>query len=129
MESWECPESVVLLTKCDEVCQEVVNAKKKEYDNMVQNDVFDIVPYQYQPTISSCWVITEKLKDGKKIAKARLVARGFEENTDDLRKDSPTCCRESLRLLFMTAAVMNWMLHSIDVSAAFLQGNPIKRKL
>ena len=29
----------------------------------------------------------------------------------------------------MTAAVINWMLHSIDISAAFLQGNLIKRKL
>ena len=45
--------------------------------------------------ISSCWVITEKLNcDGKKMMKACLVAKGYEEESSNMRKDSPTCSRE-----------------------------------
>ena len=36
------------------------------------------------------------MKDGKSIIKARLVARGFEEDTVDLRTDSPTCSKEAV---------------------------------
>ena len=57
------------------------------------------------------------------------MARGFEEVTDNLQKDSPTCCRESLRLVLMTSATMKWILHSIDITAAFLQGGLIERKV
>ena len=36
-----------------------------------------------------------------KKVKARLVARGFKEDSQRLMKNSPTCTRESLRLLFL----------------------------
>ena len=48
----------------------------------------------YQKTISSRWVSTEKFKGEEKIIKARLVDRGFEEDSSKFRKDSPTCGRE-----------------------------------
>ena len=59
--------------------------------------------------------------------KARLVARGFEEDSTQLTKDSPTCSRESLRLLFAAAATNKWNIQSIDISSAFLQGNELER--
>ena len=74
-----------------------------------------------QYRVSSKWVITEKVKDGKEIIKARLVARGFEENLQDRRTDSPTCSRQALRPSFATASSMRWNLYSLDVSCAFLQ--------
>lgn len=37
------------------------------------------------------WIITEKVKEGRMYIKARVVGRGFEENTSELKKDSPTC--------------------------------------
>ena len=75
------------------------------------------------------WIITEKFKDSNSLIKARLVARGFEEDSSHLRTDSPTCSRESLRLLYATVASKSWALHSLDISAAFLQGDQIQREV
>ena len=58
--------------------------------------------------------------------KARLVARGFEEFLMD-RTDSPTCSKQSLRMMFTVASSQSWDIHSFDVTAAFLQGDEIKR--
>ena len=110
------------------MAQEVVDAKR-EIDNLISNGVFDVVPYTNQKTISSRWVPTERFKGGKKIIKTRLVARGFEEDSSKFRKDSPTCGRESLRLVFLTAALMSWRLESIDITAAFLQGGSLEREV
>ena len=41
--------------------------------------------------------------------------------------DSPTCSRQGLRLAFATASTMNWEIKAMDISAAFLQGNTLKR--
>jgi hypothetical protein len=67
------------------------------------------------------WVITPKLIDGKLSTKARLVAKGFQE-VQDFRTDSPTCARESLRLMTCIVASYKWQIKSIDVEQAFLQG-------
>ena len=80
-------------------------------------------------TVSSRWIITEKFKNGVRKIKARLVARGFEEDSSDMRTDSPTCNRESLRLVFVVASINSWKMQSIDISAAFLQGKPIEREI
>ena len=73
-------------------------------------------------------VLTEKFKDGKNKIKACLVARGFEEDSSGYRKESPTCARESFRLIFVTAALISWKLESIDVTAAFLHGGTLGRE-
>ena len=52
------------------------------------------------------WLVTLKLINGEKI-KARLVARGFEEDTSSLRTDSPTCMKDSLCLFLAVAASNN----------------------
>ncbi|CAL4144076.1 unnamed protein product, partial [Meganyctiphanes norvegica] len=59
--------------------------------------------------------------------KARLVARGFEEDKSKLQTDSPTCSRESVRLLITLASSWGWKCHTVDVQAAYLQGNAISR--
>ena len=96
-----------MMTQDEELAREVVDAKEKEITNLIENDVFESVQNENQPTISSRWIITEKFKDGKKIVKARLVVRGFEEDSSNFTKDSPTFSRESLRLVFATAATMS----------------------
>ena len=50
----------------------------------LMNDVFD-----GQATVSCKWVFTEKFVNEITVVKARLVARGFEEDSSDLRTDSP----------------------------------------
>ena len=118
---------VLVLSSVDEKNQDVMNAKEKEYNNLIENDVFEDTG---EKAISTRWVIAEKRNpDGTKKTKARLVARGFEEQLVDERVDSPTASRQSLRLIFMAAFTMEWELHSLDIAAAFLQGKEIQRKV
>ena len=108
---------------------EVVLAKAKEIKMWKENAVFEEVVDVGQKVITVRWVITEKFKEGKLDTKARLVARGFEEATNNLRKDSPTCSRESIHLLFIVASSNGWDCNSIDVKSAYLQGDAIDRDI
>ena len=64
------------------------------------------------------------------MVKARLVARGFEEtNLKDIRKDSPTCGKDSLRLCLTILAPKHWKISSLDIKAVFLQGKEINREI
>ena len=72
---------------------------------------------------------TRKIKGGKVVHKARFVARGFEENNKSLQTDSPTCSKESLRLLLCIISCHSWRLHSLDVKSAFLQGANMEREV
>ena len=65
MDDWkELPytENAVLLTTDQELSQDVV-VKEREPNNLVDNNAFDVVPFEKQATVSSCWIITEKYKD------------------------------------------------------------------
>ena len=104
-------------------------AKKQELQKWKDMDVYTEVDNDGQNYITTRWVCTEKLKGGKMVQKARLVARGFEEDASQLRKDSPTCSKESLRMLLCILAANNWELRSIDIKSAYLQGCPISREL
>ena len=44
-----------------------------------------------------------------------------------MRTDSPTCSRQSTRLVFLTAASNKWEIKSLDIKAAFLQGDQMER--
>ena len=109
--------------------EDVMVAKQKEIENWKRNEVFEEVENAGQSTISARWVVTNKVKNGQPIIKARLVARGFEEDTSDLRKDSPTCSKESVRLVLSFACSKQWSCHTIDVKSAYLQGNVISREV
>ena len=74
-------------------------------------------------------LVTEKVKCGETVTKARLVARGFEEDTMCIRKDSPTCSKESVRIVLSVTISFGWQIHSVDVKAAYLQGDTINRDL
>ena len=102
------------------------DAKTTELENWKRNKVYQEVTYNGQKCISVRWVFTEKYVDGKKIVKARLVARGFEES-EPLQVDSPTCSKESLRLVASLIVSKGWICNGIDVKAAFLQGKHIER--
>ena len=103
--------------------EEVIKAKELEMLNWQENDVYEEVEDRGQEFLSVRWVITEKVKDGKPVVKACLVARGFEEDTSNFRKDSPACSKESVRLALAMASAFSWECHSLDVKSAYLQGN------
>ena len=106
------------------------NAKLDEITKWRDMDTFEEVDDTgQQPRVSCRWVYTEKEKGGKVTLKARLVARGFEEHNPQIRTDSPTCSKASLRLLLLVLSSSSWTLHSLDVKSAYLQGAPINRDL
>ena len=107
----------------------VAEAKEQEIQSWIDNDVFEIVRDSGQKCISVRWVITEKVKGGRIVTKARLVARGFEENTSDIKKESPVCSREAIRFLMAIASSKGWNCHTVDVKSAYLQGDRIERTL
>ena len=108
---------------------EVAKAKEEELRNWIRNKVFEEVEDNGQRTISVRWVITEKGLEEKIETKARLVARGFEEQTAHLQKDAPTCAREVVRLVIFIASIKRWTCRSVDVKAAYLQGDDITREV
>ena len=93
----------------------------------IENKVFEEVEDVGQKSISVRWVLTEKPKNDEMVVKARLVARGFEENTEDIRTDSPTCSKEAIRMLIALASTKRWICNSVDVKSAYLQGDQINR--
>ena len=109
--------------------KEILEAKKIEYARWIEEKVFEEVDDIGQNKLSTTWVITDKSKEDRIVTKARLVVRGFEEQNPSVRNDSPTCSKEGVRIALACIASKQWQLHSLDVKAAFLQGNPIDREL
>ena len=105
----------------------VMTAKETELKNWEVNDVYGEVEDVGQRSISMRWVVTEKLKGGETVTRTRLVSRGFEEDSSGFRKDSPKCSNETIRIVLSIASTKTWECHSLDVKAAYLQGNSIER--
>ncbi|KAK4311282.1 hypothetical protein Pmani_017216 [Petrolisthes manimaculis] len=120
----ECNE--VFLSVSRQYDKDVLAAKQAELENWKKFKVFEEVSDRVQPSMSVRWVCTEKDVDGETKVKARLVARGFEESHHD-RTDSPTGGKEILRVFLSILACKNWKCNSIDIKAAFLQGENFQR--
>ena len=119
---------VVELPSSKHNCPEVIEAKKSELKNLTDYNTFEEVEDCGQERISSRWVVTVKeAHDGRKTkCKARLVARGFQENIPP-QSDSPTVLRESNKLFSAVAANQDFKLVSVDIRAAFLQSKELTR--
>ena len=82
--------------------------------------------YRDQDCISTRWVIVKKGQNFK----ARLVARGFQENQcEEFRVDSPTVGKAATRICFALAASKQWKLESTDIKSAFLQSDKLDREV
>ena len=96
---------------------------------MTYFDVYEEVENTGQKALSVRWVMTEKTdNDGGRFVKARLVARGYEEE-DEVQSDSPTVGKEILRLFVAILASRKWLINSIDIKAAFLQSDKFEREV
>ena len=104
----------------------VREAKEKEIRNFQKYMVYTEVEWDSQPFVTSDWVVTEKVIDGEKGCKARLVVHG-NQAMDQLNTDSPTVRKCSLRLLFFLAAQFGWKVKTADVTSAFLQADQLDR--
>ena len=90
-------------------------------------NVFQEVENTGQALMSTRWICTEKIKGGALTCKARLVARGFEEDSTMLKKESPTCGKDSLRIMLIITMSYGWCIKSLDIKRAFLQGMKLQR--
>ena len=103
------------------------NAKLQELAKWKEMGTYEEVEFHNQNLISTSWVCTEKLKGGTLTCKARLVARGFEEDSTMLKKESPTCAKDSLRIMLIITMSYCWCIKSLDIKSAFLQGMKLQR--
>ena len=104
-------------------------ARQEELKKWKQLDVYSEVEDEGQMAITAKWVYKEKILENGTKKKARLVARGFEEQNSELLTNSPTCNQDSLRIVLSLISSLNWTVNSFDVTAAFLQGKELDRKV
>ena len=106
----------------------VIKAKVIELTNWKQREVYDEIKDCDQNVITTTWVITEKPSTELGV-KARLVVRGFQEQNQSIEVESPTVFKNTLKVVLAIAANQQWQLTTIDIKAAFLQGNKIERNV
>ena len=83
-----------------------------------------------QTIVSIRWAVSQKHKNWHVTYKARLVARGFEEEyLGKIRKDSLTCCKQNFRVLLLIIVPNRREIHCLDIKSAFLLGNKIDREV
>ena len=106
----------------------VEKAKQNELSSWINNEVYTVVPDVGQSRITTRWICREKFEKGTKLIKARLVARGFQdENAGSVRTDSPTCSKEGLKFVLCVINSYGWSCHSLDIKTAFLQSEKMDR--
>eukprot|EP00820_Chromera_velia_P017858 Cvel_6675.t1-p1 / transcript=Cvel_6675.t1 / gene=Cvel_6675 / organism=Chromera_velia_CCMP2878 / gene_product=Copia protein, putative / transcript_product=Copia protein, putative / location=Cvel_scaffold331:97930-99252(+) / protein_length=441 / sequence_SO=supercontig / SO=protein_coding / is_pseudo=false len=105
---------------------------RKELARWCLCSVFDLSTQTLQmekgvKAITLQWVRTWKLKEGKRVAKSRLVARGFQDSRDwsVLETYSGTADASLARVAFLWAVSKGLQAAKMDVSTAFLQA-PMK---
>jgi hypothetical protein len=107
--------------------KEWMDAMTEEYQSIIKNDVWEIVPRpKTKDVVSSKWIYKIKhVVDGSiEKHKAKFVARGFsqKEGIDYEETFSPVARYTSIRTIIALAAKMKWKLHQIDVKTSFLNG-------
>ena len=118
-------EILATITKTDSIDE--IKAKQQELSEWKKRNVYTEIEDKRQNAITLRWVLKDKtLSDGNVIKKARLCARGFQEE-QDFRTDSPTCSKEGIRAALTIIASNKWKFNSMDVKTAFLQGKLIER--
>lgn len=105
----------------------VEEADAKELAQFIRQKAFRKIKLADVPegavVIDGIWIRCWKMKQGKKILKSRMCARGcFHSQRFELSTRSTAASRLSQRILMSTAATMNTEPESWDVSGAFLKG-------
>ena len=75
---------------------------------------------------TSRWVLRWKEVDGKRVVKARLTIRGFQDLATELSTYASTATRWSQRIVASVASQHAWQLFTADVGSAFLRGMTFK---
>jgi len=104
-----------------------VDAMIEEYDSIVRNSAWEIVPRPVgKSVVGSRWIYKVKqAADGSvEKYKARFVARGFSqiEGIDYEETFAPVARYSSIRTILALSAQMGWHIHQMDVKTVFLNG-------
>ena len=107
--------------------KEWVKAMTEQYNSIMKNDVWDIIPKpKNKSVVSSKWIYKIKhVADGSiEKYKAIFVARGFpqKEGIDCKETFSPVTRHTSIRTIMALASMMKWDLNQMDVETSFLDG-------
>ena len=107
--------------------KEWVDSMKEEYQSIIKNDVWEIVPKpKNKDVVSSKWIYKIKHVVDKSIEKhkERFVAHGFSQNEgiDYEETFAPVAKYTSIRTMIALATMMKWKLHHMDVKTTFLNG-------
>jgi hypothetical protein len=103
------------------------DAMTEEYQSIMKNDVWDIVPRpKGKSIVTSKWIykIKHAVDGSVEKYKARFVARGFSqvEGIDYVETFAPVARYTSIRTIISLAASMGWKLHQMDGKTTFLNG-------
>ena len=91
------------------VTEDHKRAKLQELANWKSQLVYVEDEYRGQRCLSVRWVLTPKMIDNVLSNKARLCARGSEQN-QDFHTDSPTCSRIGIRFALTVISSFSWRL-------------------
>jgi hypothetical protein len=99
----------------------------KEYQSIIKNDVWEIVPGpKRKDAVSSKWIFKIKhVVDGSvEKYKERFVARGFsqKEGIDYEETFAPVARYTSIRTIIALTTKMKWKLHQMDMKTTLLNG-------
>eukprot|EP00253_Pinus_taeda_P004001 PITA_04001 len=111
----------------EKVVQQLVwdDAMVEEYDSIVRNNVWDVVPRpDNKSVVSSHWIYKVKqVADGSvEKHKARFVSRGFSrvEGIDYDEIFAPVARHSSIRTMLVLSTQLGWKIHQMDVKTTFL---------
>jgi hypothetical protein len=107
--------------------KEWADAMTEEYQSIIKNDVWEIVPRpKSKDVVSSKWLFKIKHATDGSIEKykERFVAHGFsqKEGIDYEETFAPVARYTLIRTIIALAAKMKWKLHQMDVKTTFLNG-------
>eukprot|EP00253_Pinus_taeda_P015858 PITA_15858 len=105
-----------------------VDAMVEEYESIVRNSVWDVVPrLENNSAVSSRWIYKVKQDADGSVEKhkARFVACGFSqvEGIDYDETFAPIARYSSIRSMLALSTQMGWKIHQMDVKITFLNGN------
>ncbi|KAJ9545471.1 hypothetical protein OSB04_025178 [Centaurea solstitialis] len=98
------------------------NAMVDEFDALIKNDTWELVPRPLDVNIIRCmWIFTHKLKSNGSLEryKARLSQQVGVDCTDMF---SPVVKPAIIRMVLSLALSKKWDVHQLDVNNAFLHG-------
>ena len=111
--------------------KEVQEAMTKEIDKYESFKAFEEVSDDGQERLPVRWVVSKHELDGKnQPLKARLCIRGdLEKGKDNVRSDSPTVGKDTLKMAISIAANEGFTIKSGDIKSAYLQGLDLQRQI